>query len=263
MNTDSHFTIGKSHKVNQDYASHGDNFVLVSDGCSSSKDTDFGSRLLVKTYQSLISGKYINRFATFFHALQRSRDLTGNLQIQQEALDATLLSLKVDNDKYYLKVSGDGFFVKVKTDGSIEYKSFYYPSGAPYYLNYCSIHNDREEKYKELYGTKFIIKTYSDGILTNQEEIEDCMISNFEESLQDIKYLSIMTDGVASFLKSDITETSKSNLPVSEYDVIKELVAYKNHNGEFVKRRMQAFAKHCHINNLENMDDFSVGTICL
>jgi len=256
MNTDSHFTIGKSHKVNQDYASHGSNFVLISDGCSSSKNTDFGSRLLIKTYKILINDDN----SSFFDALSKSRNITDDLKISPEALDATLLSIKVDNEKYYLQVSGDGFFVKVMNDGMIEYKSFSYPSGAPYYLNYAT-DSKRQAKYKELYGAKLIIKTYLENNLWNQEEMEDFFIYRDEGSLKNIKYLAVMTDGVASFMKRDNTETSKSSVSVSEYDIIKELVGYKNHNGEFVKRRMQAFAKYCQINSWENIDDYSVGAI--
>ncbi len=258
MNTDSHFTIGKSHKVNQDYASHGPDFVLVSDGCSSSKHTDFGSRLLVKTYKSIIN----DQTTSFFDAVGKSYRVIDDLGIPSEALDATLLSLKVDNNKFNLQVSGDGFFVKVKNDNSIEYKSFIYPSGAPYYLNY-STNFARKEKYKQLYGTKLIVKTYNKDVLISEEVFDDQFIYKLEESVDDIKSISIMTDGIASFLRYDITQTSKSNVQVSEYDVIKELTSYKNHNGEFVKRRMQAFEKHCQINNWENMDDFSVGTIII
>lgn len=256
MNTDSHFTIGKSHKVNQDYADHGSGFVLVSDGCSSSNNTDFGSRLLVKTYKNFIN----HEEGSFFHALEDSLHIINRLRMSEESLDATLLSIKTDDKKYYLQVSGDGFFAKVKNDGSIEYKSFSYPSGAPYYLNYIN-DMERMNKYKELYGTKLIIKTYNENLLLNQEEIENCFVYKFEESLDNIKYLSVMTDGIASFVQPNTNETSKSNIQVPEYNIIKELVGYKNSNGEFVKRRMHAFAKHCIINNWENIDDYSVGTI--
>jgi len=48
MIADHHFCIGKTHKVCEDYATSGITedgvtYAIASDGCSSSKDTDFGA----------------------------------------------------------------------------------------------------------------------------------------------------------------------------------------------------------------------------
>ena len=56
--TDHLFWAGDSHKVNQDYCLSGSksglHYAIVSDGCSSSPDTDFGSRILAKAAENNI-----------------------------------------------------------------------------------------------------------------------------------------------------------------------------------------------------------------
>lgn len=53
LTPDAFFTIGKTHTVCQDYAHAGfipgtdQAYAIVSDGCSGSPDTDFGSRFMV------------------------------------------------------------------------------------------------------------------------------------------------------------------------------------------------------------------------
>jgi hypothetical protein len=51
MNTDFYLERGKDHAICEDFAAaglvDGSGFAMVSDGCSSSKEVDFGSRILV------------------------------------------------------------------------------------------------------------------------------------------------------------------------------------------------------------------------
>ncbi len=50
METNSFYQIGKEHKVCEDYASCGIEpfpYAILSDGCSTGKNTDIGSRILV------------------------------------------------------------------------------------------------------------------------------------------------------------------------------------------------------------------------
>ncbi|HYO91642.1 MAG TPA: hypothetical protein VEQ40_08400, partial [Pyrinomonadaceae bacterium] len=69
MNADSAFLIGATHAVCQDYAVAGNGtpderaavsnlqanpYVILSDGCSSSPDTDIGARLLVKAAEQVL-----------------------------------------------------------------------------------------------------------------------------------------------------------------------------------------------------------------
>ena len=69
MNADSAFRMGSTHAVCQDYAvasawtaaAHTDGaappprpYIILSDGCSSTPDTDVGARLLVKAAEPLL-----------------------------------------------------------------------------------------------------------------------------------------------------------------------------------------------------------------
>src|SRR5215203_2249321 len=56
MNTDCFFNIGATHSVCQDYVVASP-YLILSDGCSSSPDTDIGARLLVKAAER-VCGKY-------------------------------------------------------------------------------------------------------------------------------------------------------------------------------------------------------------
>ena len=57
--TDAFFSIGKTHMVCQDYARSGTTraghpYAIVCDGCSSSPDTDLGSRFLAMSFASYV-----------------------------------------------------------------------------------------------------------------------------------------------------------------------------------------------------------------
>ena len=59
--SDSYFKIGKTHLICQDYALHSEGHISLSDGCSSSPNTDIGSRLLClinKNNRSLVADSY-------------------------------------------------------------------------------------------------------------------------------------------------------------------------------------------------------------
>ena len=94
MNADHHFWMGKTHNVCEDYAmsgtSGGVSYAIVSDGCSSSPDTDFGARILARAalkhiYQAWSLEKYSDS------VINTARSGALSLGLPQRALDATLL----------------------------------------------------------------------------------------------------------------------------------------------------------------------------
>ena len=54
MAADVFYAIGSTHHVCQDFAVANGDFVILSDGCSSAKDSDWGARLLVKACHNVI-----------------------------------------------------------------------------------------------------------------------------------------------------------------------------------------------------------------
>lgn len=112
-NSDAFFSIGKTHEVCQDYARAGDldgrQFAIVSDGCSSSPDTDFGARALVMSAiqcRKEISWLPLVADWTIWHA----KDIIKGYGLSPFCLDATLLSIFPSPGKgwFNIQVCGDG-----------------------------------------------------------------------------------------------------------------------------------------------------------
>lgn len=92
----------------QDYARAGADFAIISDGCSSSPDTDCGARWLTLA-------------ASVEHDIERivDRALAVGL-VRPEALDATLLTLRRVGEQIEATVHGDGIVFGVRRSGEIE-----------------------------------------------------------------------------------------------------------------------------------------------
>ena len=90
MITDSYFAIGSSHRVCEDYAIHSlpgvHNLFAISDGCSSCKDTDFGSRILLKCLQHH-SGKGFDLMFVW----EDAKKIIRKLDMPLESLYATMI----------------------------------------------------------------------------------------------------------------------------------------------------------------------------
>ena len=58
-----------------------------------------------------------------------------------------------------------------------------------------------------------------------------------------------------------ITDTSKTNEPVSVIEILKELLDFMGYSGQFMKRRFKKFTKKMESQNIFHSDDFSAGII--
>lgn len=123
MSTDKFFTIGKTHNVCQDYALSGEHngisYAIVSDGCSSSPDTDFGARFLAKSCeQQILRGHNFNGERIIYEASGIARQIG----LPETCLDATLIcAIKDNNDAIKIYMHGDGVILGKYCDGSIHY----------------------------------------------------------------------------------------------------------------------------------------------
>lgn len=287
MNSDSHYSIGKTHKVCQDYALNKDfknrSYVIVSDGCSGSLNTDIGARLLCLNLSNWMGSELcnfnplhfdpvrdfnydenINVYKEISYYIKKERKEFG-FGISDEAYDATLLSLYVKNNQYSYFCFGDGVIARLHTNGIITATSIEYPSGAPYYLNY-ELNHKRKTKYLETYGAKRIVRehiitpdSYSNWISDERDDATYPLVSSGNTS-GGIIAMAIMTDGVLSFTE---TTDQKIKQPISLDKILRELMGYKNYTGEFVYRRMHKFEKECKELGWEHNDDLSVAAIYL
>jgi serine/threonine protein phosphatase PrpC len=266
MHTDSIFIKGSSHTINQDYSISGqiDNtfYTILSDGCSGSKDVDFGARLLVKSAEMQLKLGLFNSDNFGRNVINYAHNVVQCFSLDKNCLDATLLSLTVIDNKYKFKCFGDGALAKVRHDGAIEYISIQYPSGAPLYLSYL-LDNGRYNNYKDKFGTKRVTFDYSNSIISVNEEICNSFEPYISEgSIDNYKTLIIFSDGLLSFVEFDsINHKRFSTVPIK--NVLDKLLNFKGMAGEFVKRRYNGFAKEMHELNWKHMDDLSMGAISL
>lgn len=270
INTDHHFWIGSSHKINQDYCLSGNHkgsyYAIVSDGCSSSPDTDIGARILARTALNYIDIFNTNDFKTA--VISSARTQAKSLGLVPEALDATLLmAVTLPNQMIKVKCFGDGSLILITQESWICY-SFSFDSGAPLYLNYF-LNKQRYNGYLKEFDLKPVIKTFSSQRKNDNDFIEDPYpVTCVEEDGFDyycdydrLKALILCSDGMDSFYKTIVTETSKLTNSINKFDLLDNLLCFKNYNGSFINRRINKFLDVCNKNGWKNFDDVSLAGI--
>jgi hypothetical protein len=281
INTDSYYEIGAGHTFCQDYADNGVvvigerkfHYAVVCDGCSASKDSDFGARWLAKYFPRAlrivleINGVDTRLTPGLLRAtlLASIGNVTPHVPLPAEAFDATVVAIVYDEkaDLLYSFAWGDGkIYYKLKTDDSGTLTDISFKSNAPYYLNY-SASPERELLYEDRFG-----KDYADvtphivtpqNVIVIQERIKlrqkfFCEVVDNASSF--ISYASVFTDGVDTYHRKDDVNTV-----MARNNVFNQLTQYKNVHGEFVKRRMQMVKKFCQKEGWQHFDDISVATI--
>lgn len=272
MNVDSFFTIGSTHKVCQDYVLHSNKedkpYVILSDGCSTATDSDFGSRLLCKSLEPLIYNKDYNIHSLLDGVIRNAHTLSRALNLHDDSLSATLVFAKVIENNFKAFAVGDCVIAAKHKNGTLYFVEYEFVSGAPYYLRY-EINNIKNGYFKE-FGKEVKRHSYWMRSDKNGFEISDVVIESFdfkeiffEEtfSMEDYEFISIMSDGARSFQKTVISSTTKQNVPVLPEESTREILAFKGYFGEFVQRRCQKAFKQFKDQGIHNYDDFSIGVI--
>src|SRR5829696_1533345 len=154
MNADSAFQMGSTHAVCQDYAVAGAcaatadgagvpcrPYVILSDGCSSSPDTDTGARLLVKAAERLLresGGPPADGLAGLHaEAARLALSWAELLGLRPQAVDATLLTAHLDGGELVVGCSGDGVVCLQTAGGALDAYVVSYPAGYPVYPSYA------------------------------------------------------------------------------------------------------------------------------
>jgi len=252
---DGYFAIGSSHTVCQDYVRTGKTkdgraYAIVSDGCSSSKDTDIGARFLVR------AAEYFIIQGIPFHIesiIAQARTWAGAMLMPSYCLDATLLVAyeHFDGNTIQVHMYGDGVLACRRRTGEVEIVQVEYPNGAPFYPNYM-IDLDREASFMQLDNYQPII-TYANGA-TERGRPRDGLSLSLYKSEYDLAVLS--TDGMVSF--------RKGHDPVSVQDIVAQVIAVQSNAGEFMVRRAKRFlGSYCKNQGWDHYDDFSVGAILI
>lgn len=274
MNSDCSFFIGKDHKICQDFGVAQNvketSYVIIADGCSSSPDTDIGARFLAKAgesfiYQIQVGPDPLSSLERFHQQTAHFASLgTKVLKLDQSCLDATMLTIKANDQGFVATCYGDGVLALVRKDGKLEIHSVDFVEGYPLYISYTldALRMKRFENQK-----------------TNFKEVTRIMIPDpdhkvrVEHSKYTIEYhfgtadeylfAAVLSDGVHTFSEMADAESDRVVRHVPMPEVVSLILAFKSTAGDFVHRRMQAFYKICAARHWQHSDDLSVGVVYL
>jgi hypothetical protein len=269
MHADSYFTIGKTHDICEDFTlTSGSNtpYAILSDGCSGSLKTDFGSRLLVLANEHWLQfkNKTLNEINDITaNSIRRAQNMARAISLPEECLDATLLFAHIDGPHINVCVAGDGVVAARKRSGEIEIHCIEYPSGAPAYLNYISNHERAKAYFAQDQGCK---KTsFINDVKNIQITNSGLAVHNFQFLINHYNLIMIMSDGAMSFQKtiSNDLNTSKCFENISVLEIVTQLMKIKNPIGKFITRRCKRFLKECNTMGWHHNDDFSVAALYL
>ena len=279
MNADSVFKIGATHAVCQDYVIAGNegtnsssanagSYVILSDGCSSSPNSDIGARLLVKAMDQALSGNATREV----EELHRGSALTALdwaelIGVPSEAVDATLMTAHVCGDELIVACSGDGVIVLESNAGVLDVYAISSPSGYPFYPAY--VH--QPERLAEMIGNRRCVKDLkhfrreSPGAPFQLREVttSESLTEVFRLNVFDYKYVAVTSDGLDSFFRTQPTPAGNRLESICLSDVLNQFWSFKNSHGAFVERRMKKFKKDAEARSWDHADDLSIGVIHL
>ena len=258
MNTDTFLEMGSNHTICEDYIINGKDpipYIIISDGCSSSKHTDIGSMIichLAKQYLKFKTEFPINYKKLGMWIIHNAESVIKQLGLSISCLDATLIVSYEHDNKIYNHFYGDGCLV-VQAQSDIIIHDIEYSKNAPYYLSY-QIDDSSCKKYDCLNIDKTFHTTYKDG--TNSKQVEP-----YHKETTIIVYLPvhailIASDGLQSFIKK---EAGKLTQHLTHMDIIEPFIQFKSIKGEFLKRRLNKQMKAYTNENIHHFDDLSVG----
>jgi hypothetical protein len=238
-------------KVCEDYIDHNDNSIVLSDGCSAAKYSDFGSRLLVQN--TLLQLKLFDDYNNH-DTIKVSLDTLANLQIDKTALFSTLSIIHSRNKVTDIEIYNDGFCI-IKHENEIYVYRIYYQENWPYYLLYTQ----SDLQYTKLNNTKIVeLAVLDENFEINSfDKFEYDYTHIFKYRLfntSNIKYVLIASDGIEQF--------KRKNEYIPYIDIIKEICGFKSLAGEFLKRRMKTLMKDYEKEGIYPADDVSIGGIC-
>lgn len=287
--SDAFFTKGSTHTVCQDYAragvvgphpiydiEAGSPFAVLCDGCSSSKHTDIGVRLLSSiTSARLASGQPLDIDGLADRSVLRlAKNTAEALGLEVSCLDATFLVAECQRDHVRATMVGDGAAVVLTRSGDAELHVLEHPQNAPFYPSY-RLNLTRHDTYLSTYpaATRHRVLVRPAGGPWRLEH-EDDLTPPANPLVRWPKWpeliiprwscqmVMLLSDGVASFLKTVDTGTSRYQEAVPIVEVVDELLKIKSFAGPFLQRRCQAFLdKFCKAKGWQHADDFSAAAI--
>lgn len=258
MNADTAIDIGSTHSLCQDYAIARNGYVILSDGCSSSRDTDIGARLLVRAMAQNLTAHEISDLHKDSAGL--ALNWANLMLLPPQSVDATLMSAHVSGDDLVIACSGDGVIILESHSGVLDVYSISSPSGYPFYPSYLHqpdrlaelvVNNRCEKEIKRVSGD------------TTAISVSDSPTVAFKFNAADYRYAAVASDGINSFFRTQQSPNGKRVEAVSLSDVLDELWSFKNSHGAFVERRMKRFKKDAEAKGWQHADDLAIAVLYL
>jgi hypothetical protein len=269
MLTDHYFTIGSTHTVCQDYAASGGNWIALSDGCSGSTCSDFGSRLLTRiTGHMLTACQQLTPDRLVRAVLRQAHRAARQIYLPEASLDATLFAAWYHDDRFSILTAGDGVLALTLKNGESWIISLEYPSGYPFYCNYLTNPGRLRDfsSSSPCVAVKCFYRSDNEYQCTGKPEwlipIESIpWIYTVNIPSASVEWCAIFSDGVHSFVTRSSREGRMN--PVFFKDIVQELIRYKSFTGEFAARRTRRVLKEMAVENCTNQDDLSVAVMKL
>lgn len=264
MNTDCYFAKGKTHRICEDYALAPNDYVaVVTDGCSSSGNTDWGARFIARAaaLQWDATGEPVGSRIAF-----RADYMRLGAGLHQTSLDATLLMAYWTADAVEVRAWGDGVIYARRRDGSSEFYLIEYLFNAPAYLSYLLdeerlntfLSNTRAEREVHRYTAQWTNDEFTMMSETTRRSDFPYDGDHFEFPADDYDVVAVLSDGVQSFQMKE--GRALQNVPVP--DVLDRMLDIKGTKGEFITRPARwMLDKFCPKNGWHHNDDVAVAAI--
>ena len=272
LNADHFYCIGSSHHFCEDFADSAtqgkQSYAIISDGCSSAKDSMIGSMLLTRSAsQNIYPIRSKDQSQTMVDlTIQMAGVFQRTLGISREALNATLLTVFATPFSFRVTTTGDGVIVARNKEGWLEFHELEYTTNAPFYPAY-SLTPTGVKQYLEEFPGEYVMRSTINGVTEEHRlpmetgRLAGVITYCYDFPFEQYDLVGVLSDGVQSCYEEVQSDVSKTRQPVPVRQIIEELFAFKNFKGEFVKRRLQKAFKLFKKNNWDHFDDFSIGVV--
>lgn len=225
---------GWSKRVCADAADFAGARLVLSDGCSSSPDTDLGARLLVR------AGGDVTRALAWADAIGLTVD----------ALDATCLIADADADGVSVSVAGDGVIAARRHDGTIDVWRVECPSNAPGYP-VLALDPDRLAAWCDRFGDARQVHG-PDGVA----DVPGIDAIKRHFSWAEYSLVALFSDGISALDRRVDTDTGRAFEPVPVDEAVAAFLSIPHPRGAFVERRARRLFDRT---GWRPRDDFSIG----
>lgn len=256
MHADWFFTIGKAHNVCEDYALSEGNLAFVSDGCSSSRHTDLGARLLVHAARTLLKKEYDWEYKEFGKAaISTAATFLKSLEMGYECLYATLIvAYLLPSGQIKVRMYGDGVIIGIGKDLVTTIEASF-TNNMPYYLAY-EIDSKSRKLYEQCSNEITLVQSVNGKIVDTKVIKHDSPVEYvFDPEV--FSTILISSDGLSSF------EDTRTRSLVDILTITKLVTDFKVMKGEFLKRRLNRVLVDLATNKIFSFDDIGVAAIHL